>query len=184
MELDGNIIGIIKEEKEENYDGLRVNEIVTYKKEEALKMVKFDIEKENTLFEELSSKDKNKVILAKKLHDKEIKLVNFSKGMLKKDIEYFQNLFKKITNYGRKVILIDKSGDIFLNCVDHIYVIEEDKIIYETTTIFDKYLEKYIDLPKIVEFINRSEEQGIRLDQYTELDELLKAIYRIKSWDT
>lgn len=181
MELEGNIIGIIKKEQEEKFIGLKVSEIVTYKKEEALKMVKFDIEKENILFENLSSRDKNKIILAKKLHEKEIKLVNFSKGMLKKDMEYFQKLFKKITNYGRRIILIDKNSEIFLNCVDHIYVLEEDKIIYETKTIFDNNLKRYIDLPKIVEFINKSEEQGIRLDQYTELDELLKAIYRIKS---
>lgn len=181
MELIGNIIGVIEEAREDDYAGLKVNEIVTYKKEEALKMVKFDLEKLDILFENLSSKDKNKVILAKKLHDKEIKLVNFSKGMLKKDIEYFQTLFKKITSYGRKIILVDKNSEIFLNCVDHIYVIDKEQIIYETRTIFDKYLKKYIDLPKIVEFIAKSEEQGIRLDQYTELDELLKAIYRIKS---
>ena len=87
MELIGNIIGVIEETKEDDYAGLKVNEIVTYKKEEALKMVKFDLEKLDILFENLSSKDKNKVILAKKLHDKEIKLSNYSKGMLIKDIE-------------------------------------------------------------------------------------------------
>ena len=100
---------------------------------------------------------------------------------IKKDLEYFSTLFKRIANYGRKIILVDKNMEMFINCVDHIYIIEDEKIVYETKNIFDNILVKYIDVPKIVEFINNSSKNGIRLDYYTELDELLKAIYRIKS---
>ena len=71
--------------------------------------------------------------------------------------------------------------DLFLNCVDRIYVINEDEIKYETIDIFDKTLGLYADYPKIVEFYFKGIDLGVRLDQYTELDELLKAIYRIKS---
>ena len=141
----------------------------------------FDNLIEDTRFDDLSSRDKNKVILASHLHDKEIRLVNFSKGMIKKDLEYFSTLFKRIANYGRKIILVDKNLEMFLNCIDHIYIIEDEKIVYETKNIFDNILTKYVDVPKIVEFINTSSKNGIRLDYYTELDELLKAIYRIKS---
>ena len=55
--------------------------------------------------------------------------------------------------------------------------------MYETGDMFDKALGEYIDLPKIVEFTNKSENKGIKINHYKELDELLKAIYRIKSWD-
>ena len=182
MELDGKIIGIISNDYEEkDYSGKIVEEIITYKISEALKMVKLDETIKNELFDNLSSRDKNKVILASHLHDKEIRLVNFSKGMIKKDLEYFSTLFKRIANYGRKIILVDKNMEMFINCVDHIYIIEDEKIVYETKNIFDNILVKYIDVPKIVEFINNSSKNGIRLDYYTELDELLKAIYRIKS---
>ena len=182
MELDGKIIGIISNDYEEkDYSGKKVEEIITYKISEALKMVKLDEAIKNELFDNLSSRDKNKVILASHLHDKEIRLVNFSKGMIKKDLEYFSTLFKRIANYGRKIILVDKNMEMFINCVDHIYIIEDEKIVYETKNIFDNILVKYVDVPKIIEFINNSSKNGIRLDYYTELDELLKAIYRIKS---
>ena len=182
MELDGKIIGIISNDYiVEDYSGKKVEEIITYKISDALKMVKLDEAIKSVLFDDLSSRDKNKVILASRLHDKEIRLVNFSKGMIKKDLEYFSTLFKRIANYGRKIILVDKNLEMFLNCVDHIYIIEDEKIVYETKNIFDIILTKYVDVPKIVEFINTSSKNGIRLDYYTELDELLKAIYRIKS---
>ena len=182
MELDGKIIDIISNDYiEEDYSGKKVEEIITYKISDALKMVKLDEAIKSVLFDDLSSRDKNKVILASHLHDKEIRLVNFSKGMIKKDLEYFRTLFKRIANYGRKIILVDKNLEMFLNCIDHIYIIEDEKIVYETKNIFDNILTKYVDVPKIVEFINTSSKNGIRLDYYTELDELLKAIYRIKS---
>lgn len=182
MELDGKIIGIISNDYiEEDYSGKKVEEIITYKISDALKMVKLDEAIKSVLFDDLSSRDKNKVILASRLHDKEIRLVNFSKGMIKKDLEYFSTLFKRIANYGRKIILVDKNLEMFLNCVDHIYILEDEKIVYETKNLFDNILTKYVDVPKIVEFINTSSKNGIRLDYYTELDELLKAIYRIKS---
>ena len=154
MELDGKIIGIISNDfKEEELSGKKVKDIITKKTDEALKMVKLDSSIKEELFDNLSSRDKGKVILASHLHEKEIKLVNFSKGMIKKDLEYFNNLFKRIISYGRKIILIDKNTELFLNCVDHIYIIENNTIIYETKNIFDAILTKYIDLPKIVEFI-------------------------------
>ena len=182
MELDGKIIGIISNDYiEEDYSGKKVEEIITYKISDSLKMVKLDESIKSVLFDDLSSRDKNKVILASRLHDKEIRLVNFSKGMIKKDLEYFSTLFKRIANYGRKIILVDKNLEMFLNCVDHIYILEDEKIVYETKNLFDNILTKYVDVPKIVEFINTSSKNGIRLDYYTELDELLKAIYRIKS---
>ena len=143
MELDGKIIGIISNDYiEEDYSGKKVEEIITYKISDALKMVKLDEAIKSVLFDDLSSRDKNKVILASHLHDKEIRLVNFSKGMIKKDLEYFSTLFKRIANYGRKIILVDKNLEMFLNCIDHIYIIEDEKIVYETKNIFDNILTK------------------------------------------
>ena len=182
MELDGKIIGVISDDyKEEDYSGKRITDIITFKIDEALKMVRLNKEIKERLFDELSSRDKSKVILASHLHDKEIRLVNFSKGLIKKDLNYFSSLFKRITSYGRKIILIDKNMELYLNCVDHIYVIKNAEIVYATKNIFDRELSKYVDIPKIVEFILNSADNGIRLDYYKELDELLKAIYRIKS---
>ena len=180
--LDGSIIGVIcKDIKQIDYEDKLVRDIITKKVLESLKMVKLDEEVLEKKFSDLAISEKSKVILASKLHDREIILVNFSRGLTKKDFNYFKTLFKKIVTYGRKIILVDIKSELFLNCVDKIYVIEEDEIKYATHDIFDKILELYIDAPKIVDFFNKGIKMGIRLDQYTELDELMKAIYRIKA---
>ena len=75
---------------------------------------------------------------------------------------------------------MDINSNLFFNLVDKVYVLNKE-IVYETSDMFDKTLSKYIDLPKIVEFTNKSENKGIKINHYKELDELLKAIYRIKS---
>ena len=180
--LNGNVIGVIANNyKKDDFKDTLVSEIITKRIEETLKMVKLESSVLVKKFSDLSDRNKEKVILASKLHDKEIVLVNFSKGLIKSDIDYFKILFKRITKYNKKVILIDRNTELFLNCVDRIYVLENDAIKYETVDIFDKILELYVDLPKIVDFAFVCEKKGVRLDHYTELDELMKAIYRIKS---
>lgn len=180
--LNGNVIGVIADNyKSDDFKDTLVSEIITKRIEETLKMVKLESSVLEKRFSDLSSRNKEKVILASKLHDKEIILVNFSEGLIKSDLDYFKTLFRRVTKYNKKVILIDKNTELFLNCVDRIYVLEDDSIKYETVDIFDKILELYVDLPKIVDFANRCEKVGVRLDHYTELDELMKAIYRIKS---
>ena len=75
---------------------------------------------------------------------------------------------------------MDINSNLFFNLVDKVYVLSNE-IVYETSDMFDKTLSKYMDLPKIVEFTNKSENKGIKINHYKELDELFKAIYRIKS---
>ena len=63
---------------------------------------------------------------------------------------------------------------MFFNLVDKVYVISKE-IMYETGDMFDKALGEYIDLPQIVEFTNKSENKGIKINHYKELDELFKS---------
>ena len=78
--LKGNIIGVIsKQYQTDNFDGKKVKDLITNKVHESLKMVKLDEIYLEEHFENLSNRNKNKVILATKLHDKTIILVNFSK---------------------------------------------------------------------------------------------------------
>ena len=179
--LEGSIIGVNSIPLKEDYQDKKVSEIITNKVNDSLRIVKLDESVLDKKFNDLAIRDKNKVMLASKLHDKVIILSDFSKGMLKKDIEYFKSIFKRIINYDKKIILIDNNSELFLNCVDKLYVINNNDIIYETSDIYDNNLAKFIDLPKIVDFTHQCENLGIRIDHYQEFDELLKAIYRIKS---
>lgn len=180
MELKGSIIGIVSNDYIEDELKGTVKDIVIKKSSDALKMVGLDDSYLDKDFMDLSDRDKNKIILASKLQNKEIKLINFSKGLTNKDIEFFKKLFKKIVSYGRKIILVDKNSNMFMNCVDNLYVINKE-IILETDDLYNEELKKYIDVPSIVEFTHKSLENGIKLNHYNDLDDLLKAIYRIKS---
>ena len=180
MELKGSIIGIVSNDYIEDELKGMVKDIVLKKSSDALKMVGLDDSYLDKDFMDLSDRDKNKIILASKLQNKEIKLINFSKGLTNKDMEFFKKLFKKIVSYGRKIILVDKNSNMFMNCVDNLYVINKE-IILETDDLYNEELKKYIDVPSIVEFTHKSLENGIKLNHYNDLDDLLKAIYRIKS---
>ena len=180
MELKGSIIGIVSNDYIEDELKGMVRDIVVKKSSDALKMVGLDDSYLDKDFRDLSDRDKNKIILASKLQNKEIKLINFSKGLTNKDMEFFKKLFKKIVSYGRKIILVDKNSNMFMNCVDNLYVINKE-IILETDDLYNEKLKKYIDVPSIVEFTHKSLENGIKLNHYNDLDDLLKAIYRIKS---
>ena len=180
MELKGSIIGIVSNDYIEDELKGTVKDIVIKKSSDALKMVGLDDSYLDKDFMDLSDRDKNKIILASKLQNKEIKLINFSKGLTNKDIEFFKKLFKKIVSYGRKIMLVDKNSNMFMNCVDNLYVINKE-IILETDDLYNEELKKYIDVPSIVEFTHKSLENGIKLNHYNDLDDLLKAIYRIKS---
>jgi len=180
MELKGSIIGIVSNDYIEDELKGTVKDIVIKKSSDALKMVGLDDSYLDKDFMDLSDRDKNKIILASKLQNKEIKLINFSKGLTNKDIDFFKKLFKKIVSYGRKIILVDKNSNMFMNCVDNLYVINKE-IILETDDLYNEELKKYIDVPSIVEFTHKSLENGIKLNHYNDLDDLLKAIYRIKS---
>lgn len=179
--LDGSIIGVVSCDYDvDNYSGKLVRDIVLKKRTESLKMVGFTSDIQDKLFDDLSSGNKNRVILASKLLEKNIILVNFSVGLTWKDIEFFKKLFKKVASYGKKIILIDNC-ELFFNLVDKIYVIDKGNILFSCNDLYNKELSNYIDLPKIVEFTFKCEDKGIRINHYKEVDELLKAIYRIKS---
>ncbi len=181
--LEGSIIGVIPSDliKQENFNSTLVKDIIKVKIDDSLKMVKLDLDIKDKAFNTLSSMEKNKVILASKLQDDVIILNNFSKGLITKEREYFKKLFKKIASYHKKIILVTKDIELFLNCVDTIYLINNDNIVYKTNDYFDPALYIEGDIPPIIDFIYKCEDLKVRLDEYTDINELIKAIYRIKS---
>ena len=180
--LNGKIIGVVNNHMTiPNYGDRLVKEVVVRKASESLRMVKLDESILDMKFSDLSSRNKSKIILASRLLDDVIVVEGFSKGLIKQDIEYFKKLFKKISEYDRKMVIVDNNMEMFIDCVDNMYVIKDDLIMYNTNDLYDAQLELYCDVPKIVKFTMQSSKLGVRIQHYKELDELLKAIYRIKS---
>ena len=180
--LEGNIIGIITKDNlvHENYSNQKVKDLIIEKVNDSLKMVGLTPDCLAKDFGALASNDQNKVILASKLNNDVIILNDFTKGMIHKELIYFKNLLKKISTYHKKIILISNDLNFFLKLVDHIYVIENEKIVYETTDLTDKKLYEYVDQPNILKFVDLTQARGINLPYYLEFNDLLKAIYRLK----
>jgi len=57
-------------------------------------------------------------------------------------------------------------------------VIYDKKIVYMTNDIFDDKLYNYVDMPNIVKFIKLANKKGALLKETTDINELIKDIYR------
>lgn len=182
--LDGHIIGIVSNEnKSKDYGESKVKDIITHRLNDSLKMVNLDESIGEKRFCDLSSRDKNKIYLASQLQEKEIILYDLSKGLLKKDLAFFKRLLKRIASYNKKIYLFSKDAELFIDCVDTIYLVKDSEVTYKTNDLFDPTIYIEMEMPHIVSFFYKCEDLGIRIDEYTDINELIKAIYRIKSWD-
>ena len=71
--LNGNVVGVVADNyKKDDFKDTLVSDIITKKIDDTLKMVKLDHSVLDKKFSDLSSRNKEKVILASKLHDKVI----------------------------------------------------------------------------------------------------------------
>lgn len=175
LKLDFKIIGVVPTKVEIPSFGSNLDEIILSKKEDSLKMAMLD---SNIDLSNLSSKDISKLQLAKNLLEDVIVLYDFSKGLNKKEINYFKILFNKITTkYNKKIILVSRDIDFLASMCDT-FAIYNNGVIYSTKDIFDDKLYDYIDMPHIVKFIKLAREKGAYLTSTVDLNELIKDIYR------
>ena len=173
LKLDFNIIGVVTPRINLPTYPKDINKVVTYKQEDSLKIAKL----EKKELDNLSTKEFSKLQLAASLKEDVIVLYDFSKGLNKKDLNYFKIIFKKIVSHNKKIILVSRDIDFLAMMCDH-FVIYDNKVIYKTDNIFDNNLYKYIDMPKIVKFIKYANQKGASLDETVDINELIKDIYR------
>ncbi len=131
----------------------------------------------------LSFTEKKKVSLAATLsfNPKMIILDDFDYGFTAREQEYFKKLFLKLKNKFHKTILIFNGRIPFLfQLVDNVYVIHkgEVKIRGDRQVFYDYNLYRYIDMPQIVSFTKYVLESGYEINQYTDIKELIKELYR------
>lgn len=149
----------------------------------ALKLVMLDsniLEKKGS---ELSTAEIKKVALAKALiENKEIIVLDyFEKELNHKEKENYKRLFKKLANDTNKTILIYTNDITFLwDIADSIFFVDNEQVIntYEKHNYFD--LIELVDKPIISKFLNEIRKKGIKIEDYKDIKDLLKAVYRIK----
>lgn len=149
----------------------------------ALKLVMLDSSILDKKGIELSLAEIKEVGLAKALIDNKeiIVLEYFEKELNDKEKENYKRFFKKLVNDTDKTILIYTNDLTFLwDIADNIFYVDNEQVIntYEKKDYFK--LEEIINTTIISSFITKIRDKGIKIEDYKDIKDLLKAIYRIK----
>ena len=151
--------------------------------DDSLTMVGLDSSYMDRDIDTLSYTEKKRLSLATVLsyNPEVIILDNFFKGFTYRDKEYFRKLFIKLkTKYKKTIILLTNDLVSTFMFVDKIYVINNGNLVLAGAKelYYQDKLYKYTDIPKIVEFTKYAQLMGHDINEYTELKELLKELYR------
>ena len=96
------------------------------------------------------------------------------KQQLKQMLRVFKN------RYNKTILLITDDVEFLFELVDNFIVINNGSVVFEGTnkSFYNEELYQYTDMPEIVEFIKYANEKGHKIENYTDLKELIKGIYR------
>lgn len=131
----------------------------------------------------LSYVEKKKVNLALAMsYNPEVLVIeSFDKGLTFREREYFRKLFVRLKNkYKKTIILVNCEIPFMFDIVDNLYVINKGKLVLSGNkdVFYEDKLYKYVEMPKIVEFIKYVNSMGHNILEYTDIKELIKGLYR------
>ena len=137
----------------------------------------------NIYFSDLSSTEIKKISLALMLfvNPKIMIMDYYDKNLCDSDIIYFKKLIHKLaTMYGKNIIICSDNINPYLGIIDNIVIFKDGiiKFIGNKNDLYNDDLYKYIDKPDIISFIKYANDNGHKLDNYVDIKELIKAIYR------
>ncbi len=115
------------------------------------------------------------------LQGKEL-VLNYLDVMLnhKEEIYLKRLLIKLVHQYGIKLAVFTNKISFCFNLIDHIIIVQNKEIKKVLTNDFyNLEIYNYIDMPDIVNFVIRAKSKGKKLENYLEISELIKGIYRL-----
>lgn len=132
---------------------------------------------------ELSESDLMKVNLAKALIENKdyIVLDYFDKYLNTKEQENYKRLFKKLaTDYHKTIVLFTNDISFIWDVAKSIIIVDNNEVINTISkNDYFKILE-IIDKPEISQIIDLIRAKNIKIEDYKNVLDLLKAIYRLK----
>lgn len=151
--------------------------------DDALLLVGLSANYHNALFKDLSLGELKRIQLACVLfiNPQIIIFDYYDKNVTNKDMEYINKLIHKLVKmFHKNIIVCSDNIGVYLNNISNIIIFKGGKIVYQgdSKAIYDDELYKYIAMPKIVEYIKYLNNKGHKMDNYIDIKELLKAIYR------
>lgn len=132
---------------------------------------------------QISISDLKKISLAKALieNKKYLILIYFEKEMSYKEKANYQRLFKKLaTDYDKTILIYTNDLSYIWDITEEIIIIDNNNQINSVNkSDYSKILDN-IEAPPISSFIKHLKQRGIKIEDYHNTNDLLKAIYRIK----
>lgn len=130
----------------------------------------------------LSNEELKCINLAKALIEKKeyIVLDYFEKGFNYKEKEAYKRLFKKLAaEYNETIIVFTNDIEFLWDLCEEIIYVDNDEVTNFSKNVYFELLE-YIDKPEISKIIDLIRDKGIKIEDYKNVLDLLKAIYRLK----
>lgn len=113
---------------------------------------------------------------------KELTLNYLEKGLNEKERIYLKRIIKKLAHdYNLKVIIFTNDLEFLLDLIDKVIIIEGNNIksTISNKDIYNQIIYQYIDMPDIIAFVKKCQNLGKRLDNYIDVSEVLKGLYRL-----
>ncbi len=152
---------------------------------QSLKLVNLDNEILYKNINELSYKEAKKISLISSLihNPKIIVIEDYTDGIIDSDKKEFARLIRVLKNKYKKIIIfLTKDTTFCYTTSDIIYLLNNEKIvqkgnksILKNTNLLNKL---GLEVPKIINFINECKKNNHELDEYDNILDIIKSIYR------
>lgn len=129
----------------------------------------------------LSATEKNKLAFALALsYNPEVLIFdNFELGLSYKEKENFKRLVRVLKlKYHKTIIFISNNMDFMKSIVDKYIVINKGSCVFSGVSCYNSDIYDYTDMPLLIEFIKYVRSEGHDIDEYVDIKELIKGIYR------
>ena len=98
----------------------------------------------------------------------------------KEEIYLKRLLIKLVHQYGIKLAIFTNNISFCFKLIDYIIIVQNQEIKkILSNNFYDLEIYKYIDMPDIINFVMRAKSRGKKLENYLEISELIKGIYRL-----
>ena len=131
----------------------------------------------------LSYIEQKKIIFATFIsyNPKIIIIDGYEQGMTFKERDSLKKMLRLLkVRYNKTIIIISNDINFIMDIVDSYVVINRGVNVLEGTKndFYKEELYQYVEKPKIIEFIKYAKEKGHDIENYVDIKELIKGIYR------
>ena len=110
----------------------------------------------------------------------QIVLYHFDTYFMEKELAFFKKLFQKLViKYNKTIVLIESKLSFLLDLADYFIVLEDNKLLkFHKDEFYSDELEQVLDVPPMVSFVKYVNQTKKKIGEFTDIKELIKAIYR------